>query len=111
AIRRYPLFTMDEKALARRLAAYSATAAVALTVAPEAGAQVVYHDFEPDITECWIYLDFDDDGVEDLRVSRDDYWNYCDRQGGRSHTFWLHLRIPNGGNPQNGAVYYNIYGF
>ncbi|MEM6326219.1 MAG: T9SS type A sorting domain-containing protein [Bacteroidota bacterium] len=56
--------------LAKRLAAYSATAGAALAVAPAASGQVVYTDVEPDavigIGEE-ILLDFDGDGTDDMR--------------------------------------------
>src|SRR5690606_30985576 len=77
-----PVRVMQEKltpALAKRLAAYSATAGVALAAAPGAAAQVVYGHFDPEIAldldtpgPClWIDFDFDDDGVGDIRL-----WGY-----------------------------------
>jgi hypothetical protein len=64
---------MDEQAastLAKRLAAYSATADVTLAAAPSASGQIVYHDIEPDLLfyewNSTIPLDFYEDGTTDL---------------------------------------------
>lgn len=56
--------------LARRLAAYSATAGAALALAPAASGQIVYTDEDPDnviVTGQEILLDLDGDGTDDFR--------------------------------------------
>jgi hypothetical protein len=100
---------MDEQtasALARRLAAYSATVGVALTAASAASAQVVYVDVEPDVTFSRLSqgdfdLDFDGDGTPDLRFRGDfDY-------GSDWVTFQLRRWLDQ--NPSNGPLGYNNY--
>src|SRR5690606_26117920 len=93
---------MSQKAtpLAQRLAAYSAAAGVALALAPDAYAQIVYNDFDPDevigVGDTF-GLDFDGDGTVDL--------NFLGNTGGGPNTTArFALRIPPGGNPANGVL-------
>ncbi|HLT47751.1 MAG TPA: T9SS type A sorting domain-containing protein [Rubricoccaceae bacterium] len=100
---------MNDKAtpLAQRLAAYSAAAGVTLAVAPDAGAQIVYHDIDPDevvtVGET-VNLDFDEDGTIDFTF-------VGNTGGGPGTTARFRFRTPTGGNAQNGflgvdAVYF-----
>ncbi|MDX1419791.1 MAG: hypothetical protein R3181_07490, partial [Rubricoccaceae bacterium] len=120
---------MKEKlppALAKRLAAYSATAGVALACAPPADAQVVYHDLDPNgvvlVTNPPVIdvfpLDFDDDGSTDLQLRGCAETNYdlCgDPILGRaaepsvSRYYFdrrIALHVPSGGDLMNG-----VYGY
>ncbi|HLT47308.1 MAG TPA: hypothetical protein VK002_08780, partial [Rubricoccaceae bacterium] len=117
---------MDPKlspALTRRLAAYSATAGIALVVAPESGAQVVYHDLDPDVVGVVdpdaIPLDFDDDGLADLELFACYYhWaQYCNlffgggvREPNATPILErrIALQVPEGGAAANGAFGYFI---
>jgi hypothetical protein len=101
---------MDDQlrtALARRLAAYSATAGVTLAAAP-AGAQIVYTDLDPDIlvnyTNETQRLDIDDDGWNDLTVF---YCTSCFfENAGRVSVYKVGIRLPPVANTQNGAFGY-----
>ena len=99
---------MDEKTtLAKRLAAYSAAAGIALAAAPDASGQIIFHDIDPDIhfdtgggwpTFFHVELDFDRDGADDLQLHQGGYYvgyNYVD-----------FLR-PSGANAMNAVLVYD----
>src|SRR5690606_32903748 len=105
---------MDPKltpALARRLAAYAATAGITLAVAPAADAQVVYHDFDPDVVvsgSVGRYLDLDDDGQIDFTFEHFLFGQPEQGGGGRGYFDWITLERPSGAPVQNAAL---VYGF
>jgi hypothetical protein len=92
-------------ALAKRLAAYSATAGVTLAAAPAATGQIAYHDYVPDVVSGSTLdaLDFDDDGVVDFFLR--EYTHTSGLRRGRSYgvTFY----VPDGGNAPNGLLGYD----
>ncbi|MDX1419455.1 MAG: T9SS type A sorting domain-containing protein [Rubricoccaceae bacterium] len=86
--------------LAERLAAYSAAAGVTLALAPDAGAQIVYTDVDPDETISIgesVDLDFDGDGTIDLTI-------VGNTGGGVNTTARFAVRVPAGGNMDNGVL-------
>ena len=91
-------------ALLRRLAAYSASAGVALAVAPSADAQIVYHDYDPDIVitewNSTTNLDFDQDGNVDFVLK-----NLLSYTGGFQD---IKLVRPQSADSRNGAFGYYL---
>jgi hypothetical protein len=107
---------MDDKttsALARRLAAYSASVGVALAAAPATDAQIVYHDFDPDVAIGAPYrLDFDDSGFVDFIA----FWTtarpYTNRGGAlRTTSLRFAFRVPVPLRQFNGVLGYDAPDF
>jgi hypothetical protein len=107
---------MNEKlpsALAKRLAAYSATAAVTLAVASEAGAQVVYRDLKPDREvnidgrdDAVLDIDLDGDGADDIRlIACGSSYPGCGFD--RYYTYNVVLRRAAAGQALNGVLGYD----
>jgi hypothetical protein len=92
-------------ALARRLAAYSATVGVALAAVPAASGQIVSHDYVPDIVSGSQDppLDFDDDGVVDVVLREVVTTSGC----ARGLSYAVSFVAPAGGNAMNGLLGYN----
>jgi hypothetical protein len=117
---------MDAKltpALAHRLAAYSATAGVALAIAQEADGQVVYHDFDPNLTvhaanpPLVVPLDLDDDGTLDINLIGCNSEGYVGCVDGRARRvarpragqYYPHYRVALGAAAGNGILGYDHF--